>query len=133
MMQLNGCDPTPATVWGGNKPNATFPAGFEGLAGHTTGTHQFVGFETTNIVLGRVVPTFPNAKKALITGSSAGGMSLAYVVTVFVVTAHVAFSKSPDVEAEPVALLTPPPPPPPPPAKKDDEPKSLGPLSSATE
>jgi hypothetical protein len=36
--------------------------------------HQFVGFDTANKVLGRVVPTFPDAKKALITGSSAGGM-----------------------------------------------------------
>jgi hypothetical protein len=61
-------------VYGGNKPNATFPPGFEGLGGHTAGTHQFVGFDTANKVLGRVVPTFPDAKKALITGSSAGGM-----------------------------------------------------------
>ena len=61
-------------VYGGNKPNATFPPGFEGLGGHTEGTHQFVGFDTANKVLGRVVPTFPDAKKALLTGASAGGM-----------------------------------------------------------
>jgi len=61
-------------VYGGNKPNATFPPGFEGLGGHTEGMHQFVGFDTANKVLGRIVPTFPNAKKALLTGASAGGM-----------------------------------------------------------
>jgi hypothetical protein len=61
-------------VYAGTKPNATFPPGFEGLAGHTEGTHQFVGFDTASKVLGRIVPTFPDAKKALITGSSAGGM-----------------------------------------------------------
>lgn len=61
-------------VYGGNKPNATFPPGFEGLGGHTQGTFQFVGFDTASKVLGRIVPTFPDAKKALITGSSAGGM-----------------------------------------------------------
>jgi hypothetical protein len=61
-------------VYGGNKPNATFPPGFEGLGGHTEGTHQFVGFDTANKVFGRIVPTFPDAKKALLTGASAGGM-----------------------------------------------------------
>ena len=61
-------------IWGGNKPNATFPPGFEGLGGNTTGQHQFVGFNNTSIVLGRVAATFPDGDKSLITGSSAGGI-----------------------------------------------------------
>jgi len=61
-------------IWGGNRPNATFPPGFEGLAGHTGGQHQFVGFDYTSIVLGRAVATFPDAKKVLLSGSSAGGI-----------------------------------------------------------
>ena len=61
-------------IWGGNRPNATFPPGFEGLGGHTAGQHQFVGFQNTSIVLGRVVATFTDAQKTLISGSSAGGI-----------------------------------------------------------
>jgi len=61
-------------IWGGNKPNATFPPDYGGLGGHTNGQHQFVGFANTSVVLGRVVATFTEAKKALITGSSAGGI-----------------------------------------------------------
>lgn len=61
-------------IWGGSRPNATFPPGFEGLGGHTAGEHQFVGYDTTSVVLGRVAATFPDAAKMLITGSSAGGI-----------------------------------------------------------
>jgi hypothetical protein len=61
-------------VWGGTRHDATFPPGYEGLGGHTAGTHQFVGFETTSVVVGRVVATFPDADLNLICGSSAGGM-----------------------------------------------------------
>ena len=51
-------------IWGGSRPNATFPPGFEGLGGHTAGQHQFVGFQNTSIVLGRVVASFPQSKKS---------------------------------------------------------------------
>jgi len=61
-------------IWGGNKPNATFPPGFEGLGGHTAGMHQFVGFNTTSVILGRVAATFTDAEKFLVSGSSAGGI-----------------------------------------------------------
>ena len=61
-------------IWGGARPNATFPPGFEGLGGHTAGQHQFVGFQNTSIVLGRVAATFPRSEKNLITGSRAGGI-----------------------------------------------------------
>jgi hypothetical protein len=56
-------------VHGGNAPNAT-------VAG-VPGTQQFVGYTNVAQYLSRIVPTFPDMQRVLLTGQSAGGFGAA--------------------------------------------------------
>jgi hypothetical protein len=62
-------------VHAGNAPNATVT----GVAG----TQQFVGYTNVSQYLSRIVPTFPDMQRVLLTGQSAGGFGAAlnYVQT----------------------------------------------------
>jgi hypothetical protein len=55
--------------FGGNNPNGNVPG---------VGRQQFVGYANLELFLDRVVPTFPNVKLVVLTGSSAGGMGTVY-------------------------------------------------------
>ena len=62
-------------VHAGNAPNASVP----GVAG----TQQFIGYTNMGQYLSRLVPTFPDMQRVLLTGQSAGGFGAAlnYVQT----------------------------------------------------
>ena len=56
-------------VHAGNAPDATVPG--------VLGTQQFVGYTNVAQYLSRVVPTFPDMQRVLLTGQSAGGFGAA--------------------------------------------------------
>jgi hypothetical protein len=62
-------------VHAGNAPNTTVPG--------VVGTQQFVGYTNMTQYLSRIVPTFPDMQRVLLTGQSAGGFGAAldYVQT----------------------------------------------------
>ncbi|MDJ0766898.1 MAG: pectin acetylesterase-family hydrolase [Myxococcota bacterium] len=57
-------------IHGGSNEDVEVP-GVEGL-------QQFVGGDNFKLFLTRIVPTFPNAEKVVVTGTSAGGFGVAY-------------------------------------------------------
>ncbi|MEM7154717.1 MAG: pectin acetylesterase-family hydrolase [Myxococcota bacterium] len=58
-------------VFAGSNPDSEHPI----VPG---GPQQFVGYDNVTLFLERIVPTFPDVEKVLLTGSSAGGFGAAY-------------------------------------------------------